>query len=200
MMLFCIKCNLPKDTNSFYKRGNGSLRRECKDCLARLRDLNKENIATKKKLWQLKNKEHLKEYDKSYYSLNKERLNTGNNIYHKTRYKTDLNFKIRKQLRSRLSQAVNKSQKVGSAIKDLGCSIDFLKKYFETLFQPNMTWDNWGEWEIDHIEPLCKFDLTIKEQFEYVVNYKNLQPIWKSEHIIKSTKDRGEYGKIIRNS
>ena len=49
----------------------------------------------------------------------------------------------------------------------------------ESLFKEKMTWDNYGEWEIDHIIPLAKGG-------EH--NIKNLQPLWKTENRKKSDK------------
>ena len=75
-------------------------------------------------------------------------------------------------------------EKSGSAVKDLGCSVEFLKKYLEDQFTKGMSWSNYGRiegircWEIDHIKALANFDLTDLEQFLMAVNYKNLQPLW----------------------
>lgn len=78
----------------------------------------------------------------------------------------------------------------GLAIESLGCSIDELKVYLEFQFQDGMSWENYGEWEIDHIVPLFKFDLTNSEQVKKACNFSNLQPLWKKDHYKKSQKDR----------
>ena len=50
-----------------------------------------------------------------------------------------------------------------------------------------MTWDNYGSyWQIDHKEPLFKFDLANPDQLKEACNYKNLQPLTKEEHKLKS--------------
>ena len=55
----------------------------------------------------------------------------------------------------RLISAIKGNFKSGSAVKDLGCSIDFLKQYLEVKFYGKMSWDNYGiHWVIDHIIPL----------------------------------------------
>lgn len=48
-----------------------------------------------------------------------------------------------------------------------------------------MSWDNWGEWHLDHIQPLASFDLTDREQFLQATNYTNYQPLWALENIRK---------------
>lgn len=57
-----------------------------------------------------------------------------------------------------------------------------LKSYLETLFKPGMTWNNYGQWELDHIIELSTFDLTNRDQFLLAAHYTNLQPLWKAEH------------------
>jgi len=79
---------------------------------------------------------------------------------------------------------------VGSAVNDLGCTIDELKARLESPFQPGMTWDNWGlyGWHIDHIIPLASFNLEDREQFLKVNHYTNLQPLWCDDNWEKGCK------------
>jgi hypothetical protein len=50
-----------------------------------------------------------------------------------------------------------------------------------------MTWDNYGEWEIDHVVPL-KFENPTLEQLVERLHYTNLQPLWANENREKSNK------------
>lgn len=51
-----------------------------------------------------------------------------------------------------------------------------------------MTWENHGEWHIDHIKPCCSYNmLVIEEQLE-CFHYSNLQPLWKHENLSKGGK------------
>lgn len=120
---------------------------------------------------------------------NKSKLSEYNKQYAKKRYAEDVNFKLRRRLRDRLNKAIKNHQKSGSAVSDLGCTIDELKQYLESKFETGMTWNNYGKWEIDHIEPLCAFDLSIRSNFLMACKYTNLQPIWKEKHIMKTKKD-----------
>lgn len=114
-----------------------------------------------------------------------------NNNYCVKRKTYDSSFKISCNIRSRISKAVKNNYKSGSAVKDLGCSIDELKKYLEDQFQPGMTWDNYGHkgWHIDHIKPLSSFNLTNKKEFKKACHYSNLQPLWAKDNLIKGAKN-----------
>ena len=77
-------------------------------------------------------------------------------------------------------------KKEGETIEMLGYSFTELKFEMEKKFKVGMSWENWGEWHIDHIKPLSLFD---KEEHPSVVNsLSNLQPLWKKENILKSNK------------
>ncbi|KKM14990.1 hypothetical protein LCGC14_1700550 [marine sediment metagenome] len=111
---------------------------------------------------------------------------------------TDIKYKIASNLRSRLSHAIKRNHKNGSAIKDLGCSMEQLKTYLEKQFYPHpqtgeiMSWKNYGHsgWHIDHIIPLASFDITQKKELKKACNYTNLQPLWAEDHFRKSSNER----------
>lgn len=100
-------------------------------------------------------------------------------------YFNDPKNRIAKNLRIRLSIAVRKNQKTGSAVRDLGCTIPELKTYLESKFAPGMSWDNYGEWHIDHIKPLCQFNLSEESELKAACHYTNLQPLWASDNLSK---------------
>lgn len=70
-------------------------------------------------------------------------------------------------------------------IKLIGCSIPYLLDYLECQFDDEMSWSNYGKWEIDHIKPCAKFDLTKEEKQIQCFNYSNLQPLWKMDNMMK---------------
>jgi|SRR5208282_94173 len=70
----------------------------------------------------------------------------------------------------------------------IGCNKLDLEKYIANKLRDNMTFDNYGEWEIDHIIPVSSFDFNEKENIMICFNYKNLQPLWKTENRIKYNK------------
>jgi hypothetical protein len=103
---------------------------------------------------------------------------------------TDVCYKLIKTLRSRLNVAIKTNIKTGSSVRDLGCTVEQLKQYLESLFKPGMTWENWGikGWHIDHIKPLSSFNLQDAEEFAKACHYTNLQPMWALENLQKGSK------------
>ena len=74
--------------------------------------------------------------------------------------------------------------------KTLGCSQQEFVCYIEKQFQPGMTWENYGtEWELDHINPLAIAYEDGPTDFAQACHYTNLQPLWKSEHQLKTADD-----------
>lgn len=73
----------------------------------------------------------------------------------------------------------------GSAVRDLGCSIPEFKTYIENKFVDGMSWDNHGEWHLDHIKPLASFDLTDRSQLLIACHYTNYQPLWAIDNLKK---------------
>lgn len=70
----------------------------------------------------------------------------------------------------------------------IGCNRRGIRLHIKSQFSKGMRWSNYGEWHIDHIIPCCVFDLTKIEQQKRCFNYKNLQPLWAKDNIIKRNK------------
>lgn len=163
----CLKIKPIDDFNKNKYKKDGH-RPECKICQSK-----------KGKEYCLGNVDKLKQY----------RLNNKNkiNLDRKIKRETDINYKITCNLRTRLWSAIKNDYKTGSAVNDLGCTIDFFKIYIESKFEQGMSWDNWGRetWHLDHIEPLSSFDLSNRKEFLIAVNYKNIQPMWFKDNLSK---------------
>lgn len=113
-------------------------------------------------------------------------------IRNKERSKSDIQFLLRKNLRSRLYAALKGKIKRGSAIKYLGCSVDAFKKHIESQWEPGMSWENYGnksgQWSLDHIVPLSAGDLRDSDFFSEVCHFSNIRPMWHLENIKKGNK------------
>lgn len=96
--------------------------------------------------------------------------------------------RLRKSVMNRIWSAM-KGQRVngGGSFSMVGCPVGFLRSYIEAKFEKGMTWDNYGEWHVDHIRPCASFDLSDKEQVIQCFNWRNLQPMWASENSSKGS-------------
>jgi len=108
--------------------------------------------------------------------------------YLKQKRKSDLNFRIICNLRSRICAVLKGNSKSKSTLKLLGCSVEKLNNYIESKFQPGMSFSNYGKWHIDHIKPCACFDLSKPEEQKKCFHYTNLQPLWAKDNLSKGKK------------
>ncbi len=211
MKKVCCICKIEKSAEDFHrnKRNKDGYQYQCKLCRKisskSYYELNKEKFLERDKIYREKNKQIKSQRGKIYYTKNRdlviERQRKNYKEYYKKskkkkqkyardKRKVDINFKLSFSLRSRLNKAIKNNQKTGSAVRDLGCTIDFLKQWLEWQWKPGMNWDNWSRtgWHIDHIKPLSKFNLTSREELLEACHFTNLQPLWASENLKKLNK------------
>jgi hypothetical protein len=131
----------------------------------------------------------MRQYIKKYRSKDSSKKLRG--IYRRERYSIDIEYKITCLLRSRLHDALKGKMKVESTMQLLGCSLEHFKNYIESLFVEGMTWENHGEWHLDHIRPCASFNFNIKTEQRICFNWRNMQPLWGEENLSKS--DKWEY-------
>jgi len=155
-------------------------------CNRRWREENRDHLRAYGKKWRNDNKEHKKEADRKWQKDNRGRINKLRG----GKYKSDVQYRLSVLLRGRLNDVLGGRIKGGSAVRDLGCSLEELKGHIESLFIEGMSWDNHGKygWHVDHILPLSSFDLTDREQLLIACNYKNLQPLWAYDNLSKGDK------------
>src|SRR5258708_528487 len=157
---------------------------------------NKDKIKEHNKQYRVENKEEIKEYKKEYYTENKEDIKEYNNKYEKNKYKMHPAYKLRKNLSISIRMALhsNGSSKNGQSIlKYLPYTIEELKQYLELLFEPWMSWENHGKyniktwdendqktwtWNIDHITPQShlSYDNMEHPNFNKCWALENLRP------------------------
>ena len=104
--------------------------------------------------------------------------------YARNKRVTDPKYLVRNRLNSRLHTFLTKKTKSFQGY--VGCTWDALVLHLEQQFAEGMTWENHGEWHIDHIRPCASFDLTDPEQQRQCFHYTNLQPLWAEDNRRKS--------------
>jgi hypothetical protein len=189
MNKFCPKCNTIKPKEHFYKSKNryDGLKIYCIECQKKsykkyyLENRNSIIIRTNKysKSDPIKTRERIRKYR----ARTKEKWKKWNREYMSKKKKLDISFKIRCILSSRITNALKGKGKSQSTKRLLGCSLEEFKKYIESKFEDNMTWNNYGEWELDHIRPCASFDLINPEEQSKCFHFTNIQPLWETTDI-----------------
>jgi hypothetical protein len=108
--------------------------------------------------------------------------------YRKRRLLRDPLFKAKTRMRGLISQVFVKMNytKKSKCFDILGIDWNGFKLHIESKFKEGMTWDNYGEWEYDHIIPISF--AKDEEQIVKLNHYTNFQPLWKEENKLKSNK------------
>lgn len=166
----CIKCNEIKHFSLFYKRGDG-LQSYCKSCV---RQYNK------------KNSKRISKLRSDYYYKNKNKLNEYRVKYDKDRKSYDPLYKFNKSIRKYIKNAIKRAgcNKKSKTANILGLTPKRFREYLESKFKTGMSWDNYGDWHIDHIIPMA----AAKNEFEAEIlnHHLNLQPMWADNNLKKS--------------
>ena len=96
--------------------------------------------------------------------------------------------RIAANLRSRMRKLLKGKVKSAKALELLGCSAEEWKVHLEQQFSDGMNWDNYGDWEIDHIKPCASFNLELEEEQKACFHYSNTQPLWQPDNASKGCK------------
>lgn len=169
--------------NDFVGRVHNNKKSYCKKCEMKM---NKSYVS--------RNKDRKQKWDRTYGQKHRKILTEK---YLKN-LKSNPQKKVAHSIRATLNRILKRKdiKKIGSVTKAVGCSWEFLVEHLEKQFYDNpetgekMSWENHGfyGWHIDHIKPLCRFDLADPKQFNDASHYSNLQPLWAKENLSKSGK------------
>lgn len=213
----CSKCKKDLPLHSFHKskRTKIGLKSACKDCKSKdstefwfknRERLMKENAEYGKT-------EESKSYQSKYYQERKEVKKLRAKLYAekkkaedidlwrksrasyvRNRRKNDAEYKILCCCRGRISCALRENAKRSCTRDLIGCSIEFYKRYLESLWVEGMSWENYGKggWHIDHIVPCASFNLLSEEAQKRCFHYTNTQPLWEKDNFAKGSKIQKE--------
>jgi len=162
----CRRCKNKKPIVEFrINRG------ECIDCERSYgRTYNQEHQEIRQQ-WQEENKEHFDELRAARYQRKKPEIREK----HNERYANDKIFKVRQLLRHRILGCISK---IKSTEDYTGTKYENVARWLEFNFTDEMTWENHGTvWDIDHVIPVCKWDLKNEEEINMCFNWKNLSPL-----------------------
>ena len=96
------------------------------------------------------------------------------NLRERKRIAIDFNYRLIKNTRRKTHQALKGKSKSSSTIDILGIDINTFKRWIEFQMTPEM---NWLNIEIDHVKPICLFDVSQVEELGEAFCWKNTQPL-----------------------
>ena len=179
----CYRCGIISLKSNFHKnkKSKDELSSVCKGCRKDYYLNNSIKLFQKQKDYYKKKHHRIKHYKNE----NREKFNDYSKKYIKQRRRLDVNFRLILITRSRIHHALNGKTKSSSTLDILGIDIETYKKWIEFQMTPEMNWENI---EIDHVKPICMFDVTKDEEMKEGFNWKNTQPLLKQDHLQKGIK------------
>lgn len=149
------------------------------------REKNPESRKSTLKQWYLNNIDYAKAKAKEYREANRQRMTDWSKQYRKSRMSTDPVYKAAIRVRALINIKIysNGYTKKSKTFDILGCTYDFFKDYIESQFTEGMTWDNHGEWHLDHRIPIAT--ATTEEDVIRLNHYSNFQPLWAIDNLRK---------------
>jgi len=116
-------------------------------------------------------------------------INTTNK-HNKWKYKSDPTFKFNSGVRQACNHAISGDSHWSEEtfMSRMGYSVDELKEQLQTRWNDGMNWDNYGDWNIDHVVPTSFFVFTDYSDlaFKACWSLKNIQPMWRGDNSSKS--------------
>jgi hypothetical protein len=208
----CKTCNLIKPLEQYrkYTQPENSYSIKCKKCLNEKDKIRKINLR-KKKLenslakCEICQEEKILKYFaklKKFYkkkicvSCYPDFLREQKNAWCKKESESNINYRLKKSLASRLRNVILKED---TTMNYIGCNIQYLREWFEYNFTEEMNWDNYGTlWSIGHIIPVCKFDLTNETEKLKCWNWSNLMPVTIKFNLSKKEINMGQINNILK--
>jgi hypothetical protein len=142
--------------------------------------------------WQKNNQEHRKKYLKEYREKNADDIRKTKRDYERNRKSNDPLYKLVANFRTAIWTVLkeNRVDKNQSYFDVLQYTPEQLIVHLEKQFTERITWENYGEWHVDHKQPISSFNIQEMGDSEFMKcwSLENLQPMWGEENIRKSNK------------
>ena len=107
------------------------------------------------------------------------------NLPERKRIAIDVNYRLIRNTRRTIHRALKGKSKCSSTIEILGTDVETNRKWIEYQFILEMKWTNI---EIDHVKPICMFDVSKDEELKEAFSWKSTQPLLKHDYQQKGIK------------
>jgi hypothetical protein len=139
--------------------------------------------------WYEQNKEYRKEYLKEYRENNIDKIRKTKRDYERYRKSIDPAYKLISNFRTAIYQVLkeNNVEKNKHYFDILKYTPEELISHLEKQFTDSMTWENYGEWHVDHRMPISSFNFKSVDDDSFIKcwSLENLQPMWGKDNIVK---------------
>ncbi len=165
---------------------------------------NKDRRKTVRAKWLESNKAYVQEYRRKRYENTRERQVELAKEWRKKNPEKIKQIRQKKSLREQSSPTFRINHSVSSLIRFslhdgkknqhweflVGFTLQQLKDHLEKHFLPGMSWDNYGQWHIDHKIPVSAFNFEKPEEIDFKRCWalENLQPLWATDNVKKRNK------------
>lgn len=148
---------------------------------------NSEEMRLKAAQWKKDNPERRLENNRRWAALNPEKARDSSRR-NKARRLQDPSLLFSERVRNLIGNSLRKQgyTKRSRTHEILGCDFATLAAHLESQFQPGMSWENRGEWHIDHRVPLAT--AKTEEDVIRLNHYTNLQPLWAADNLAKGAR------------
>ena len=138
------------------------------------------------KLWKSENPEKVRSYSEKYEKANRDKRRVDDRERQKKKRATPKG-NLNNRMTSSIRFALNGNKNGRSWESLVGYTYSDLKKHLEKQFVDGMSWENMGDWHIDHKIPISVFNFTSPEHedFKRCWSLKNLQPMWAQDNLSK---------------
>jgi hypothetical protein len=168
-------------------------RKKQRDLAIQQKEIKKQERIVKRELKEQKKEEYRKlmEYYNSdeWKEIKKQKEKERQHKKWKRKWNEDEMFVMKVRLRNLIRNSFRKKgySKFNISTEEIvGINYEEFKKYLESKFLNGMSWNNRGEWHIDHIIPLSS--AKSKDELISLCHYLNLQPLWARDNLEKGNK------------
>lgn len=192
-MKVCTKCKETKDISSFSlkrtsKDGRDSICRSCRSEYSKAYyKKNRESIIKRTRAYRKENPEIQKAAKRRWISKNRDAHLKYRRDWHSRKYESSIEYRLNFVLRGALRRTMDAAKRNNKVVTStsLPYTPEMLRQRLEMNFKPGMTWDNYGEWHVDHRVPVARLIRRGVKDASQINCLANLEPLWAEDNYRK---------------
>lgn len=181
----------------YHRQYNIEHRDEQREYQKRYHAKNREKINARKREHSEKNREEVNRRARERYKENPARYKKYKAAwkkkrpdYHKQHLAANPQLRVHGSVASRMRRSLRNGKGSSGWESLVGYALDDLVRHLEKQFTDGMSWANYREWHIDHIQPVSAFNFEKPEDLDFKRCWAlaNLRPLWAEENQSKGNK------------